>query len=228
MLLRRLAASLCSLLFVLTLSAQDSLRRVRLETTAGTIVVQLFNETPYHRDNFLRLVSEGYYDGLLFHRVIRDFMIQSGDPDSRTAAPGQPLGEGGPTYTLPLEVTVPLHYHRRGALAAAREPDDVNPERRSHASQFYIVYGQLNTEATLDKIEDRINQTLPDSVHFTDEMRQVYHFEGGTPHLDWQYTVFGEVIEGMDVVEAIQAVETDKNDRPLTDVRILRATVVKE
>lgn len=225
--LRPLLAILMALITALPLAAREKTYRVRFVTTAGTITVRLFNDTPLHRDNFLRLVREGYFDGVLFHRVIKDFMIQSGDPDSRNAAAGQLLGEGGPAYTVPLEARVPQHYHRRGALAAAREGDDVNPERRSHASQFYIVYGRKQTDKSLADIEARVSAATNGQVVFTDKMRKTYKKQGGTPHLDGQYTVFGEVTKGMRVVRAIQAVATDKNDRPLTDVRIISATVVE-
>ena len=135
----------------LTLFAQDNRRRVRLQTDRGDIVIALSDETPQHRDNFLRLAEQGYYDGLLFHRVIEKFMIQTGDPDSRTAVGGQLLGEGGPGYTLPAEICLPKLFHHCGAVAAARESDDVNPERRSSGSQFYIVWGRIPHERTLEK-----------------------------------------------------------------------------
>lgn len=207
---------------------KDPRAHVRLETSAGDIVVALSNETPAHRDNFLKLVREGYYDGLLFHRVIRNFMIQSGDPDSRGAQPGQKLGEGGPAYTLPQEICWPALFHHRGALAAAREGDDVNPERRSSGSQFYIVWGTSLVPRTLAQVQERISSATGGEIELTDEQKSVYQTQGGSPHLDGQYTVFGEVIEGLKTVKEIQKTKTDANDRPLEDVVLRKATVIKE
>lgn len=195
----------------------------------GVIRIALSDDTPGHRDNFLKLAGEGFYDGTLFHRVIKDFMIQGGDPLSRpsatdstsvtasdSAAHKKPeLGEGGPGYCLAPEFDLPYLYHKRGAVAMAREADDVNPDRMSNGSQFYIVYGKTYTLDELNK--------LP--VDFTLDMSLDYRTIGGAPHLDGAYTVFGEVIEGMDIVEKIQQQPTDAQDRPLTDVRIIRATV---
>lgn len=206
---------------------RDRRARVRLETTAGTMVIALFDETPRHRDNFLELVRTGYYDGLLFHRVIGNFMIQTGDPDSRSALPGQRLGEGGPAYTLPFEPALPYRYHYRGAVAAAREPNETNPERRSSGSQFYIVWGKTYNERTFPPVRDYVDEMTAGNVEFTPEMLRTYMNAGGAPHLDGQYTVFGEIIEGLKVVKAIQKVETDANDRPLADIRILKAEVVE-
>ena len=206
---------------------KDKRVRVRLETTAGTMVMALFDETPQHRDNFLKLVRQGYYDGLLFHRVIADFMVQTGDPDSRAAKPGQRLGDGGPGYTLPLETALPYRYHYRGAVAAAREPDEVNPERRSSGSQFYIVWGKTFNERTFPPMRDYVSEMTGGEVEFTPEMVRTYMNEGGAPHLDGQYTVFGEIIEGMKVVKAIQKAETDADDRPVEDIRIIKAEVVE-
>lgn len=206
---------------------KDRRVRVRLETTVGTMVMALFDETPRHRDNFLKLVRQGYYDGLLFHRVIADFMVQTGDPDSRAAKPGQRLGDGGPGYTLPLETALPYRYHYRGAVAAAREPDEVNPERRSSGSQFYIVWGKNFNERTFPPMRDYVSEMTGGEVEFTPEMVRTYMNEGGAPHLDGQYTVFGEIIEGMKVVKAIQKAETDADDRPVEDIRIIKAEVVE-
>lgn len=200
--------------------------RVCLQTTKGDIIVELYTDTPVHTNNFLRLVRAGYYDGLLFHRVIKDFMIQGGDPDSRNAEPGQLLGEGGPDSTLVKEVSV-KHYHVRGALAMAREGDETNPERRSSGSQFYIVYG---TKWKEDQLIDLREQTAAQTglmAPLTEDMILDYGTEGGTPHLDGLYSVFGHVVTGMRVVEAIQKVDTDKNDRPKDDVRITRAYVIE-
>ncbi len=195
-----------------------------METTMGTIELKLYDATPLHRDNFRNLVREGAYDSLLFHRVIKDFMIQGGDPDSKNAAPGMLLGEGDKPYTVPAEFRLDEGiFHRRGVLAAAREGDDVNPEQRSSAMQFYIVWGRVFDEAGLDQIQERLDRRAGGRVKLTPEMREVYKTTGGTPHLDGQYTVFGEVVSGLDVVDAIQQVATDDNDRPLEDVRIIRA-----
>ena len=196
---------------------------VVMETTMGTIELKLYDETPLHRDNFIQLVKENAFDSLLFHRVIQDFMIQGGDPDSKHAAPGVLLGEGDRPYTLPAEFRLEQGiYHRRGVIASAREGDDVNPERRSSAMQFYIVWGKVFDDEGLDKVQERLDQRTGGSVRLTPEMREVYKTVGGTPHLDGQYTVWGEVVDGLDVVDAIQRVPTDANDRPLEDVRILR------
>ncbi len=209
--------------------AKTKPNRVRLETTAGVIRIELSDETPLHRDNFLRLCSEGYYDGTLFHRVIRDFMIQGGDPDSRVHTDGdsivspprtKPLGDGGPAYTIEPEFCLPWLYHVRGAVAAAREGDDVNPEMRSSGSQFYIVYGRSWGEGALGKQRAALAEQ---GIEMSYDMWNDYLQYGGTPHLDGTYTVFGHVIDGMKVVKAIQAMPTDKDDRPLQDVIIKKA-----
>lgn len=206
----------------------DTVRHeVLLETNKGNIRIALYNETPLHRDNFLKLVKQGFYDGVLFHRVINRFMIQAGDSASRHAAPGALLGDTQEPYTIPAEIRYPGLFHKRGAVAAAREGDNVNPSRASSASQFYIVYGRRFDDEMLDKAQQRLDQQTGGMVKLTPEVRAVYKAKGGTPHLDGQYTVFAEVVEGLDVVNAIQWMETDKNDRPLEDVRILKATVVK-
>lgn len=215
------------LLFVLSFDALEAKKRddrsvVRIETTSGVIRVALWDDMPKHRDNFLKLVSEGFYDGTLFHRVIKDFMIQGGDPDSKTAKPGQLLGNGGLKYTLEPEFMLPYYYHLRGALAAARESDDVNPEQRSSACQFYIVYGTSFGPASLKKVRAMLEEK---DIEMTSEMYENYIQYGGAPHLDGQYTVFGEVIEGMSIVKQIQSVKTDKNDRPIEDITVLSAVV---
>lgn len=210
--------------FAFTLIACQKERLVVLETTLGTIELKLYDETPQHRDNFISLVKEKAYDSLLFHRVIRDFMIQGGDPDSKDAAPGVLLGEGDRPYTVPAEFRLEKGiFHRRGVLAAAREGDDVNPEQRSSAMQFYIVWGRVFDDEGLDKMQERLDRQTGGRVKLTPQMREVYKTVGGTPHLDGQYTVFGEVTSGLDVVDAIQNVATDENDRPLENVRILKA-----
>lgn len=240
--------------------------KVKIETTLGDITVRLYDETPIHRDNFVKLVKEGYYDGTLFHRVIKDFMIQGGDPDSKGAPAGKMLGVGGPDYTLEAEIKDNL-YHKRGALAAARQGDEVNPERRSSGSQFYIVWGQVYKENQLNqlgkqirmqKVQDAFNnlakahreeimqmrrernraglQELQDQLiaeaenkvgkqGLTDQQMQLYSTVGGTPHLDGQYTVFGEVEEGLNVVEQIQNTATGRADRPTNDID-MRMTII--
>ena len=209
-------------------TVQDTTRHeVLLETDSGDIRIELFNETPKHRDNFLRLVRSGAYDGVLFHRVIKDFMIQTGDVGSKNAKPGEAVGDTPETYTVPAEICFPKLFHHRGALGAAREGDDVNPKRESSATQFYIVWGHKFTDAQLDKVQQQLNERTDSTVQLTPEMREAYKTVGGTPHLDGQYTVFGQVIEGLDIVDLIQCQPGDKNDRPLNDTRIRRALVVK-
>ena len=214
-------------LMVSSAKAQTSTSEVLLETTAGNIRIALFDETPLHRDNFLKLVQEHVYDSLLFHRVIKDFMIQSGDLHSKHAKPGQRLGSGDYDYTIEAEFRLPQIFHRRGMVAMAREGDRVNPEQRSSACQFYIVWGRVYNDARLMKVQERLDTTTHGRVQLTPEMQQGYKTVGGIPHLDGQYTVFGEVVEGLDVVDRIQQSATDPYDRPLEDVRILRATVIK-
>jgi peptidyl-prolyl cis-trans isomerase B (cyclophilin B) len=196
-----------------------------MQTTMGDIVIRLSDSTPLHRDNFLKLVKVGYYDSLLFHRVINNFMIQAGDPNSKTAAAGLALGNGGPGYTIPAEFRTTL-FHKKGVIAAARMGDNVNPTKVSSGSQFYIVQGKTFTEPGLDSLETmRLNgRKIPVS------QREVYKTIGGTPHLDQGYTVFGEVVKGLEVVDKIAAVQTSKaqdRDRPLQDVRIIKMKLVK-
>ncbi len=248
--------------------------RVLLETTFGEIELALYNETPQHRDNFVKLVNDGTYNGVLFHRVIKDFMVQTGDPSSRTATADALLGEGGPGYDIPAEIVYPKFFHKRGALAAAREGDETNPERKSSGSQFYIVTGRRFSEYQLEKMLERIvnqekamifnqlaanrrseieavqamgdemalkglqgiiaaeaekiyNENHKDNpFSFTPEQVAAYSTIGGAPHLDGQYTVFGEVVKGMDVVDKIQNVATGAHDRPVDDVRIISAKVL--
>ena len=243
--------------------------QVLLQTNLGDITLRLYDETPQHRDNFLRLVREGYYNGTLFHRVIRDFMVQGGDPDSVNAPAGKRLGVGGPDYTLEAEIH-PALFHKRGALAAARQGDEVNPERRSSGSQFYIVWGQTYSDGQLRQMGKQLEmqrlqsifQALADNHRaeilqlrrdrnrtglqelqdrlaaeaetkaktlgpvLTEAQMEVYSSVGGTPHLDGQYTVFGEVVEGLDIVDRIQQVETLSGDRPKADVVVVKATVL--
>jgi len=254
-----------------TSNSDNNMTKVELETTMGNIVVELYNETPQHRDNFVKLVNDGYYDGVLFHRVIKDFMIQTGDGNSKTAGPDDMLGDGDPGYTIPAEFVYPQYFHKRGALAAARTGDQVNPERASSGSQFYIVTGKLYNSEQLQAMQQRMAQAAKQDmfrrlvmpmrdtimamqqrndmaamealqkeleakveaqyaqnpVKFTDAQIEAYTTIGGTPHLDGQYTVFGEVLEGMDVVDKIQNVTTGRADRPTTDVKIIKARVVK-
>ena len=214
-------------LMVCSAKGQTSTSEVLLETTAGNIRIALFDETPQHRDNFLKLIQEQVYDSLLFHRVIKDFMIQAGDLHSKHAQPGQRLGSGDFNYTVEAEFRLPKIFHRRGMVAMAREGDRVNPEQRSSACQFYIVWGRVYNDAGLVKVQERLDRTTQGRVQLTPEMQEVYKTVGGIPHLDGQYTVFGEVVEGLDVVDRIQQSATDEYDRPLKDIRILRATVTK-
>ncbi|MBL7741267.1 MAG: peptidylprolyl isomerase [Chitinophagaceae bacterium] len=204
-----------------TLRKKDRKRDVLLQTSMGDITIRLSDSTPLHRDNFLKLVKVGFYDSVLFHRVIQNFMIQSGDPDSKNAAPGIPLGSGGPSYRIPAELR-PSLFHKKGVIAAAR---DNNPEKSSSGSQFYIVQGKVFTEAGLDSLETiRLKRKLPA------EQREVYKTIGGSPHLDQGYTVYGEVARGLDIVDKIAAVATSKaadRDRPLENVRIIKAKLVK-
>lgn len=214
------------LLFVCVLPSQGKKKEkravVRIETSCGNIRVALSDDTPLHSKNFLKLAAKGFYDGTLFHRCIKDFMIQGGDPDSRHAAKGQLLGEGDVGYTIPAEFCLPYLYHWRGALAAAREPDDVNPEQNSSGCQFYIVYGKKQSPADIKKVRSALEEK---GIELTSQMIDDYVMRGGTPHLDGQYTVFGEVIEGLDVVCQILTLPTDSNDRPLQDVVINRMII---
>lgn len=244
---------------------------IRLETTRGNVVIKLFDETPLHRDNFIRQIEQGTYEGTLFHRVINNFMVQAGDPDSKDAKPGQMLGSGDLGYTIPAEINFPKYYHCRGALAAARQGDQVNPERASSACQFYIVTGTVYSKEMLTSMEEQRNEqqvrqlynlqtrkykdlfdkmrlsddydgiadleqkmmelaqakadSMPD-FKFSPEQIDDYTTIGGTPHLDGEYTVFGQVIEGMDIIDAIQNVPTDLNDRPKQDIRIINVSVL--
>lgn len=208
--------------------AQNNMRsEVELVTDSGVIRLALYNETPKHRDNFLKMVQSGAYNGVLFHRVIKDFMVQTGDLASKTATQGQLLGDTPESYSIPAEICFPKLYHKRGALAAAREGDDVNPERASSSTQFYIVWGQKFTDKQLEWAQSRIEKYTDGKVKLTPELCEVYKTIGGTPHLDGSYTVFGEVLEGLDVVEKIQRTTTDSHDRPVNDIRIIKATVIK-
>ncbi len=204
------------------LKKKDRKKDVLLETSKGKIILRLTDATPLHRDNFLGLVKQHYYDSVLFHRVIKDFMIQAGDPASKTAPAGQALGSGGPSQRIPAEFRPEL-FHKKGVLAAAR---DNNPEKASSVSQFYIVQGKKFSDAGLDSVETyRMNgRKIPL------QQREAYKTIGGTPHLDQGYTVFGEVVKGLSAVDSIAAVETSKaqdRDRPLTDVKIIKAKLVK-
>lgn len=208
--------------------AQNNVRsEVELVTDSGVVRLALYNETPKHRDNFLKMVQSGAYNGVLFHRVIKDFMVQTGDLASKTATQGQLLGDTPESYSIPAEICFPKLYHKRGALAAAREGDDVNPERASSSTQFYIVWGQKFTDKQLEWAQSRIEKYTDGKVKLTPELCEVYKTIGGTPHLDGSYTVFGEVLEGLDVVEKIQRTTTDNHDRPVNDIRIIKATVIK-
>ena len=184
---------------------------VTIETEFGNMKVELYDSTPKHKENFIKLVNEGFYKDLLFHRVIQGFMVQGGDPNSRGATQNTPLGSGGPGYTLDAEIGAP---HFKGTLAAARQGDNVNPERKSSGSQFYLVQGKVQTDGELDRYE----QTK--GFKYNAAQREKYKTIGGTPALDMQYTVFGEVVEGLDIVDKIAAVQTGAGDRPIKDVKM--------
>jgi peptidyl-prolyl cis-trans isomerase B (cyclophilin B) len=186
---------------------------VKIQTDSGTMIARLYNKTPLTTENFLKLVKRDFYDGLLFHRVIKDFMIQGGDPNSRNAKPGQEVGEGGLKYTIPAEFDTSL-FHRKGAIAMARESDDVNPAKASSSTQFYIVEGKTFTEGEMDKIEQHFKIKIPESH------REVYKTIGGSPFLDMNYTVFGQVIYGLGVIDKIAGAPRDKNNRPLHDIKM--------
>lgn len=249
----------------MTLETQPGDALVQIQTTEGDIVIRLFGDTPRHRDNFLKLVNEGFYNNVLFHRVINEFMVQTGDPESKDAPAEKMLGSGGPGYDLEAEIVYPGHFHKRGALAAARQGDQVNPERRSSGSQFYIVTGKAYTDSTLTQMERQLQMMQKQGIFnelakqqqdtimalrrnrdqaglqklqeeliaiteqkaaenpakFTPEQREAYTTVGGTPHLDGQYTVFGEVVAGMDVVDRIEKAETGRADRPTHDIKII-------
>ena len=252
--------------------SSDNETKVLIKTTAGDITIKLYNETPQHRDNFIKLVQEHFYDSILFHRVIKDFMVQAGDPESKNADKGVQLGAGGPGYTIPAEFVYPKYFHKRGALSAARQADQVNPERNSSGSQFYIVTGKkygkydlqdmeqqlrqkqgqgifdrlvaqnmdsiMNMQMAGDRdgiiklqteLNDKTNQILKEQgpFKFTQEQVNAYMNEGGTPFLDNDYTVFGEVIDGMKTVDKIESSGTDMSDRPRKDIRILTMEIIK-
>lgn len=251
----------------------DGMARVKIETSKGDIIVELYNDTPKHKANFLKLAKNGTYEGTLFHRVIKDFMIQAGDPNSKTATKDQQLGDGDVGYTIPAEFVYPKRFHKRGALAAARQGDQVNPKKESSGCQFYIVTGQVYNDSTIVNMEKRKNYNVLNAAFtqlvmknrdeilnlqkkgdekalmamqdkllaqareqikdepefkFTPEQAEAYTTIGGTPHLDGEYTVFGEVVEGMDVVDEIQKVTTNPADRPIDDVVIKKVTVLED
>ena len=226
-----LRLAVVAILFAAVVPVMAQSHQVMLETTEGNILLTLYDDTPKHRDNFLKLVNEQFYDSLLFHRVIKNFMIQGGDPDSRHAEPGVTLGEGSTDYTVEAEFFDAeghlLHPHKRGALAMAREGDSENPERRSSGCQFYIVWGKTYATQQLYQIGDKVEAATDHRVTMTEELLDLYRKVGGVPHLDGQYTVFGEVTEGLEVVDRIQKVQTDDYDRPIDDIRILHTKVIK-
>ncbi|MBQ5992905.1 MAG: peptidylprolyl isomerase [Bacteroidales bacterium] len=198
----------------------QEMTKVLLKTTLGDITIALYDDTPAHRDNFHKLVNDKFYDGVLFHRIIKGFMIQGGDPDSKTAKPGQRLGSGDVGYTIPAEF-VPAHFHKRGAVCAARMGDNVNPQKASSGCQFYIVDGTVYDNDKLNMIAQRTGKT------FSPEQVQAYTTIGGAPFLDGDYTVFGEVINGMEVVDKIASQQKDGADRPLEDIKIISATMLR-
>ncbi len=215
-------------LFSVQAQTPEKRAEVTLQTTKGKIVLALYNQTPLHRDNFLKKVSEGYYDGVLFHRIIETFMIQAGDSASRSVSAADYFpSEKEDNTRIPAELHFPELFHRRGVLAAAREGDEVNPERASSNSQFYIVWGKYFGPKEMREMQEKVNEREDSTrrVTFTKEIIDAYEIDGGTPHLDGNYTVFGEVIKGLDVVGNIQAVKTDSLDRPIKDVRIKKAFI---
>jgi len=199
---------------------EEKMTKVLIQTTMGDITLALYNETPLHRDNFIKLVNEHYYDGVLFHRIIQHFMIQCGDPDSKTAKQGQALGNGGPGYTIPAEFVNKL-YHKRGAVAAARLGDNINPKKESSGSQFYIVDGQTFPKEQLEVLAMKTGKTI------SQEQIDCYSSIGGAPHLDGSYTVFGEIVSGMDIVDKIAAQSKDKRDRPIADIKIVSMKILE-
>lgn len=264
-----IASMSINVLFAQKKNRKSKNKFVLIETSEGNIKLKLYDETPIHKENFLKLIQEGFYNDLLFHRVINEFMIQGGDPESKEAKVGAALGNGGPGYTLEAEI-IPKYYHKKGALAAARLGDQQNPEKRSSGSQFYLVQGKVFTSEELDNMEAQLNNQLRQQAakkffeleenktyleeyselresgnnekltefakklepiieayyvsegvfKFSDEQRKIYTSIGGTPHLDGGYTVFGEVIEGLDVLEKLSMVETDRSARPKSDLRM--------
>ena len=254
-----------------TTAPDTSSAMVDIKTSLGDIRILLYGETPKHRDNFIKLVESDFYNGTLFHRVINKFMIQAGDPDSKGAAPGKMLGAGGPGYQIDAEIVYPKYFHKRGALAAARQGDQVNPERKSSGSQFYIVTGDVINDSAIKQMEQHLNmqqqqqifnqlvmkhrdkimamqqnqdyaglqalqqqliketeaEAAKNPLKLTPEQIEAYTSVGGTPHLDNQYTVFGEIVSGMDVVAKIEKVKTDQADRPTEDVKIISMEIVK-
>lgn len=203
----------------LTTRNMDNLTKVLIKTSEGDITIALYDNTPKHKENFLKLVKNGFYNNVLFHRIIQGFMIQTGDPDSKGAPAGKMLGNGGPGYTIPAEFK-PENYHKRGAVAAARLGDQMNPTKASSGSQFYIVDGKTFNANMMAQISYQYRKT------FTDEQRKVYETIGGAPFLDGDYTVFGEVVSGMDVVDKIAAKPKDRFDRPTTDVKIISMEIL--
>ncbi|MBN1598474.1 MAG: peptidylprolyl isomerase [Bacteroidales bacterium] len=210
---------LISLVIAKNTFCQQNYPHIIIETTEGNMELILYDNTPMHSDNFIELVKQGFYDELLFHRTIPEFMIQSGDPNSKNALKGKLLGTGGPDYNIPAEFN-PSYYHKRGALAAARQPDRINPNKESSGSQFYIVQGKTFSIQELNAFEA---QGL--HIPFTDEQKHYYTSVGGTPHLDYAYTVFGELVEGFDVLYRISQKPTDRNNRPLEDVKIIKSYI---
>lgn len=206
-------------------------QKVLMQTTYGNIILKLYNETPLHRDNFIKLIKAKMYNGLLFHRVIDQFMIQSGDPDSKTAVNDQLLGKGDVGYRIAAEFKTPKIYHKYGALAAARENDNMNPQKASSGCQFYIVVGKKFSDAQLNMIQTRkiekYGQANDSTYKFSTQARKDYKTIGGTPHLDGNYTVYGEVLKGMDVVERISKMKTNRADRPAEDIRIIKIRLIR-
>jgi cyclophilin family peptidyl-prolyl cis-trans isomerase len=193
---------------------------VEIHTSMGNMTIQLYDETPLHRDNFIKLAEEGFYEDLLFHRVIKGFMVQAGDPNSKNAAEGKKLGSGGPNYKIPAEINE-KNVHVKGAIAAARQGDAVNPKKESSGSQFYIVHGKPLNSSQIESFE------FQKGIKYSDEDKQILLTEGGTPTLDQEYTVFGRVIKGLDIIDKIAESKTDSSDRPINDVKIISIKIIK-
>jgi peptidyl-prolyl cis-trans isomerase B (cyclophilin B) len=211
---------LIAIFMTINVNAQNTNQVVLIKTSLGDIKVKLYDNTPLHRDNFIKLINEEFYNGTIFHRVINNFMIQGGDPKSIDSDKTTMLGDGGPGYTIPAEFQKE-NFHKKGALASARLGDAINPEKESSGSQFYIVHGKVYSDNELSQIENRVG------IKYSDEQKKIYKTIGGTPFLDGSYTVFGEVLSGLDIVDKIASTKTIKGDRPIEDIKIISISIIK-